>query len=264
MKFQHEFKSARWCEDTGKWEVQLFRHADGHVSDEYARSGHFIQLTPRKTIYDTADVVVKATGTLNKWQWPAIPGLHDFQGFLLHSARWDKSFDATGKTVAVIGNGSTGIQIVPALQPKAKRIHSYIRSKAWVSPTGPYAKMVMERGNDENCRFDRNRMIQHSDHRHEQFHTRNKSKRHSHKTLRSFSLSARRSKRSCIVAISASSPTPSHRPMHPHSSRLRCGRNWLSSPDSLSSCDPNGQWDARDSALLRDTSRLSYRTTSTS
>lgn len=32
MKFQHEFKGARWCEDTGKWEVQLLRHTDGQVS----------------------------------------------------------------------------------------------------------------------------------------------------------------------------------------------------------------------------------------
>lgn len=96
--------------------------------------------------------MVKATGTLNKWKWPDIPGLHDFNGTLLHSANWDTSFDAAGKTLAVIGNGSTGIQIVPALQPKAKRIDSYIRSKAWVSPTGPYAEVVAEHGNAENCR----------------------------------------------------------------------------------------------------------------
>ncbi|TID03888.1 putative sterigmatocystin biosynthesis monooxygenase stcW [Colletotrichum higginsianum] len=135
MKFQHEFKGARWCEDAGKWEVQLLRHTDG------------------QTIYDTADVVVKATGTLNKWKWPDIPGLHDFKGTLLHSANWETSFDAAGKTLAVIGNGSTGIQIVPALQPKAKRIDSYIRSKAWVSPTGPYAEVVAEHGNAENFTY---------------------------------------------------------------------------------------------------------------
>ncbi|KAH7376842.1 cyclohexanone monooxygenase [Plectosphaerella cucumerina] len=132
MKFQHVFKGARWCEDKGKWDVELLRLTDGQI------------------VHDAADVFIKATGTLNKWQWPAIPGLHDFTGKLLHSARWDESFDATGKTVAVIGNGSTGIQIVPALQPKAKRIDSYIRSKAWVSPTGPYAKVIAEHGDDEN------------------------------------------------------------------------------------------------------------------
>ncbi|KAF2015162.1 FAD/NAD(P)-binding domain-containing protein [Aaosphaeria arxii CBS 175.79] len=132
MKFKHEFKGARWSKKDGKWDVELLRHTDG------------------KIMHDTADVVIKATCTLNKWKWPDIPGLNSFKGTLLHSANWDKSFDATGKTLAVIGNGSTGIQIVPALQPKAKKITSYIRSKAWVSPTGPYTKLVADHGGDEN------------------------------------------------------------------------------------------------------------------
>jgi len=39
-----------------------------------------------------AEVVINATGLLNKWKWPEIPGLHDFQGKLLHSANWDTSW----------------------------------------------------------------------------------------------------------------------------------------------------------------------------
>ncbi|KAM0820834.1 putative Sterigmatocystin biosynthesis monooxygenase stcW [Seiridium cardinale] len=111
MKFEHEFKGARWSENTGKWEVTILRLSDNQI------------------IYDTADVLLKATGTLNKWQWPDIPGLQTFKGTLLHSARWDPSFDATGKHIAVIGNGSTGIQIIPVLQPQAKHIDAYSHSK---------------------------------------------------------------------------------------------------------------------------------------
>ncbi|KAJ3949097.1 uncharacterized protein N0V96_000209 [Colletotrichum fioriniae] len=56
------------------------------------------------------------------WKWPDIPGLHDFSGSLLHSADWDENFDWKGKRVAVIGNGSSGVQIVPAVQKgKAKQ-----------------------------------------------------------------------------------------------------------------------------------------------
>ncbi len=44
-------------------------------------------------------------------------GLHDFKGELVHSAGWPKDFDYKDKAVAVIGNGSSGIQIVPAIQP---------------------------------------------------------------------------------------------------------------------------------------------------
>jgi len=53
----------------------------------------------------------------SNWRWPDIPGLHDFNGKLLHSAHWDNSYDFQNKTVAIIGSGSSAIQIVPQLQP---------------------------------------------------------------------------------------------------------------------------------------------------
>ena len=52
----------------------------------------------------------------SNWRWPEIPGLQDFKGELVHSANWPKNFEHTGKKVAIIGNGSSGVQIVPALQ----------------------------------------------------------------------------------------------------------------------------------------------------
>lgn len=42
---------------------------------------------------DQCDVLISATGFLNEWKWPNIPGLHDFKGKLMHSARWDESYD---------------------------------------------------------------------------------------------------------------------------------------------------------------------------
>jgi cation diffusion facilitator CzcD-associated flavoprotein CzcO len=36
---------------------------------------------------------------------------------LVHSARWNEKLDLTGKNVAVIGSGASGIQIVPTIQP---------------------------------------------------------------------------------------------------------------------------------------------------
>jgi cation diffusion facilitator CzcD-associated flavoprotein CzcO len=53
----------------------------------------------------------------SNWKWPEVDGLDAFQGTLIHTAQWPKDFDHTGKTVAVIGNGSSGIQVLPALQP---------------------------------------------------------------------------------------------------------------------------------------------------
>ena len=42
-----------------------------------------------------------------------------FKGPLFHSARWDHSLDLKGKTVAVIGTGASGQQIVPAIAAKS-------------------------------------------------------------------------------------------------------------------------------------------------
>lgn len=65
-------------------------------------------------------------GVLNAWKWPNIERLHSFKGTLLHSANYDNSVDNSaslvGKTVAVIGSGSSGIQIIPAIQPEVKKI----------------------------------------------------------------------------------------------------------------------------------------------
>lgn len=42
---------------------------------------------------DVCDVFLSASGVLNDWKWPDIPGLHTFKGKLLHSAAWDEDYD---------------------------------------------------------------------------------------------------------------------------------------------------------------------------
>ncbi|ETI24668.1 hypothetical protein G647_04037 [Cladophialophora carrionii CBS 160.54] len=103
----------RWDDDAGKWKIKF--DANG-VSQE-----------------DTADILVNGSGFLNKWKWPQIAGLHDFQGKLVHSAKWDNTYSWEGKKVAVIGNGSSGIQIVAAMQPKVSKLVTYIRNPTWIS-----------------------------------------------------------------------------------------------------------------------------------
>lgn len=53
----------------------------------------------------------------SNWKWPDISGLHSFEGKLIHSAAWDHNADLAGKNVAVLGCGSSGVQIVPAILP---------------------------------------------------------------------------------------------------------------------------------------------------
>lgn len=53
----------------------------------------------------------------SSWKWPDIEGLNTFKGELYHTANWKDDHEFQGKIVAVIGSGSSGIQIVPQLQP---------------------------------------------------------------------------------------------------------------------------------------------------
>lgn len=51
----------------------------------------------------------------------------------MHSAAWDADYDLTDKTVAVIGGGSSAVQIIPSIQPKVKKLVPYLRSPVWIT-----------------------------------------------------------------------------------------------------------------------------------
>lgn len=73
--------------------------------------------------------------TMNSnWKWPNIEGIHDFKGKLVHSARWDQEYDFADKRVALIGIGSSGIQIVPKLAKVVKNMDVHVRTQTWISP----------------------------------------------------------------------------------------------------------------------------------
>lgn len=50
-----------------------------------------------------------------------------------HASNWDPNFDPTGKNVAVIGNGASGIQLVANVQKSVNRLDHYARSKTWIA-----------------------------------------------------------------------------------------------------------------------------------
>jgi cation diffusion facilitator CzcD-associated flavoprotein CzcO/acetyl esterase/lipase len=77
---------------------------------------------------------VCSTGPLNQPRWPDIPGLADFKGQRLHSARWDHGVPIEGKRVAVIGTGSTASQLIPPIAAQAARLQVFQRTANWVMP----------------------------------------------------------------------------------------------------------------------------------
>ena len=77
---------------------------------------------------------VCSTGPLSQVKLPDIEGLADFQGRVLHSARWDAAADLSGQRVAVIGTGSTASQLVAPIARQAAQLHVFQRTANWVMP----------------------------------------------------------------------------------------------------------------------------------
>lgn len=70
----------------------------------------------------TSNVLVTAVGMVNRPSVPPIPGLAEFPGPVMHTAKWDPSVDLTGKRVAVIGTGASAMQLVPSIADIAEHV----------------------------------------------------------------------------------------------------------------------------------------------
>ena len=106
------------------------RIVSAHWDDAAAR---WLVTTERGTRW-AARHFVCSTGPLSRPRLPAIAGIETFAGRVLHSARWDPDFDATGRHVAVIGTGSTASQLIPPLAERAARLTVFQRTANWVLP----------------------------------------------------------------------------------------------------------------------------------
>ncbi|MEO0030302.1 MAG: hypothetical protein RIS94_60 [Pseudomonadota bacterium] len=102
--------------------------------DEAARQWTVTVASGEKLV---ADVVVAASGVLHHPKMPDIAGLDSFAGTAVHSARWREDTPIDGKRVGLIGNGSTGIQIVTAINKRVDKLVHFQRSPQWVMPV-PY------------------------------------------------------------------------------------------------------------------------------
>jgi cation diffusion facilitator CzcD-associated flavoprotein CzcO len=82
----------------------------------------------------TARVVLACMGGLIDPALPPIPGITAFSGRIMHTARWDNSYDLAGKRVAVIGTGASAVQVVPSIAPAVASLTVFQRTPAWVVP----------------------------------------------------------------------------------------------------------------------------------
>lgn len=89
-----------------------------------------------------SDIVISGVGVLNIPHVPLIEGLDSFEGPSFHTAHWPETCDLDGKRVAIVGNGATAMQVVPAIADKVAHLTIFARSKQWAAPFPKFRKRV--------------------------------------------------------------------------------------------------------------------------
>jgi cation diffusion facilitator CzcD-associated flavoprotein CzcO len=83
-----------------------------------------------------ADVLISACGALHQWHYPKIDGLESFAGAWFHSAEFDHSVQLEGRRIGVVGNGSSGVQMMAPLSEQARHLILFQRTPQWIMPMG--------------------------------------------------------------------------------------------------------------------------------
>jgi len=82
----------------------------------------------------TAKYLVTGLGLLSATNKPAFQGVDSYRGEIFHTGAWPEGVELSGKRVGVIGNGSTGVQVITALAPVASHLTVFQRSAQYVVP----------------------------------------------------------------------------------------------------------------------------------
>ena len=114
VQFNTRVRSAIFDEATGRWTVT----------------------TENGQIVNT-QFCVMATGCLSAAKPPEIKGRDLFKGNTYHTGLWPhEPVDFTGKTVGVIGTGSSGVQIIPEVAKQAHQLFVFQRTPTFSLPAG--------------------------------------------------------------------------------------------------------------------------------
>ena len=112
IQFRSRVTAATYHEDTQSWTTTL---EDG--SSFHSR------------------FLITAIGPLSTPTLPRIEGRDDFKGQSFHTARWPhEPVDFTGKRVAVIGTGATGVQTIQTIAGQVGHLTVFQRTPNWCAP----------------------------------------------------------------------------------------------------------------------------------
>jgi len=129
FQFHTRVTFLRWDEESARWTVGI---DDGSTC--------------------TARFVISAVGSLSQPKSPEFTGIDTFEGELYRTSSWpDHPVDLTGKRVAVVGTGSSGIQIIQEIAEQAGHLTVFQRTPNYSVPLGNAPVDVEQRRwNSEN------------------------------------------------------------------------------------------------------------------
>ncbi|WP_363551633.1 NAD(P)/FAD-dependent oxidoreductase [Caldifermentibacillus hisashii] len=112
LQFKTRVTTAHYKEQKRNWEIQL---DDGNVI--------------------IAEYFIPGVGALSAANVPNFKGLDSFEGEMYHTGKWPhEKVNFKGKRVGIIGTGSSGIQVIPAIAKEADHLTVFQRTPQYSSP----------------------------------------------------------------------------------------------------------------------------------
>ena len=116
IKFGRSITRSKWDEVASKWTVET---AGGETF--------------------SGDVVVSGSGLQHLPVYPSYPGMEQFQGDAFHTSAWRAGYSPVDKRIAVLGTGSSGVQVMPTLAEQgARSVTVFQRTPCMAPPKGDF------------------------------------------------------------------------------------------------------------------------------
>lgn len=112
--FQHRLMSADWSSVKNTWSLSVDSNGEFKIYKTrfmILATGYFDHQEPLKT---------------------EIPGLHNFQGQIIHPQFWPKELDYKDRNIVIIGCGATAVTLLPKLAEQASRVTMVQRSPTYI------------------------------------------------------------------------------------------------------------------------------------
>ena len=135
MRFETTVIGATWLEEEGECSLASVALRGMNELANIGKGELELRSKGGSKFFDRCTVLISGSGPLNQWKCklsfrekpfkahctgPDIKGIDNYKGTLVHTADWKADIDWQGQRVAVIGSGSSGVQILPHLA-KGKR-----------------------------------------------------------------------------------------------------------------------------------------------